>query len=138
MAICHGDFHAGNIFINHKNGVASLIDYGDIKKAPMCYDAISLELGFFFNKDSKIQNWPDIYTASKWANNEEYFLDCPHADKISSIRDWAISLANNEKKEVIAVAYCYLIRQLKYENIVDSKGEETIAMLNGLLPCFNN
>lgn len=59
MAICHGDFHAGNIFINADENACSIIDYGDIKNAPISLDAISLELGFLYNKDSKISSWFD-------------------------------------------------------------------------------
>ncbi|WP_432323149.1 response regulator [Yersinia enterocolitica] len=137
MSVCHGDFHAGNIFINHETGTPSVIDYGDIRVAPACYDSIALELGFTYNKESKISDWPDINSALKWPYSEDYFKDCNQGEKLSIIREWTLKLTNNNIKEYIAVTYCYLLKQLCFNDVRQHKLEKTLNILQGLIACFN-
>ncbi|EKT66690.1 phosphotransferase [Providencia alcalifaciens] len=135
MAICHGDFHAGNIFINADENACSIIDYGDIKKAPISFDAICLELGFLYNKDSKISTWFDWISCENWAFKDKCFQKPSKLLKLVSIRDWAYSLV--EEKEFLATAYCYIIRQLKFSDVQEEKLSETLAILDGIYNRFN-
>lgn len=135
MSLCHGDFHGGNIFINPDEKTCSIIDYGDIKHAPISLDAICLELGFLYNKDSKVSSWFDKSVCEKWAFKEEYFVKPNHFINLKCIRDWADTMV--EEKEFLATAYCYVIRQLKFPDVQSNKLDETLSILESIYEKFN-
>lgn len=135
LSVCHCDFHGGNIFINPDENIFSLIDYGDIKNAPLSYDAVCLELGFFYNKDSKITHWFNFDLCKNWAIRDEYFSSSSHLSHLRPIREWAESLV--EERELLATAYCYVLRQLKFKDVQQTKLKETLGILESIYARFN-
>ncbi|ASN18176.1 hypothetical protein B7764_23850 (plasmid) [Pantoea ananatis] len=125
----HCDFHGGNVFINPNSSVFHVIDYGDIKMSPIAIDAICLELGFFYNKDSTISNWFVNAPTGSWADDDAFFAGSDIA-KLKVIRDWAKE--NASLKEFLAAAYCYTIRQLKFPDVQQNKLKETLAILDSI------
>lgn len=134
MCISHCDFHGGNVFINPTDNTRHIIDYGDIKISPIAFDAICLELGFFFNKDSKVSGWFMNDSIYSWANDEIFFSN-EKLSKLKVIRDWARE--NINEKEFLATAYCYVIRQLKFPDVQKNKLKETLAILDSIQNEFN-
>lgn len=125
----HCDFHGGNVFINPSSSLFHVIDYGDIKMSPIAIDAICLELGFFYNKDSTISHLFLNAPITSWADDDAFFSD-PDIAKLKVIRDWAKE--NASRKEFLAAAYCYTIRQLKFLDVQQKKLKETLAILNSI------
>lgn len=134
MCFNHCDFHGGNVFINPSSSVCHVIDYGDIKMSPIAIDAICLELGFFYNKDSTISNWFMNAQTGSWADDDVFFSD-PDIAKLKVIRDWARESAS--PKEFLAAAYCYIIRQLKFLDVQQTKLSQTLNILNSINIEFN-
>lgn len=135
ISICHGDFHGGNIFINSNDNSCSVIDYGDIKEAPLSYDAICLELGFLYNKDSKVSTLFDDSLCGQWAKKDVFFNESNGLRGLSGVRDWAYDMV--EEKEFLATAYCYVIRQLKFLDVQETKLNKTLAILDSIYHRFN-
>jgi CheY-like chemotaxis protein len=112
----HRDFHGLNILVD-ANGDPLLIDYGLVDKAPAPLDALTLELCFVFHPDCrKIAGaWPDLDTAKKWDNLEDFVRGCPFPGLVTSCRLWAAAAAEAGDKGLYATAYSYALRQLKYD-----------------------
>lgn len=112
----HGDMHGLNVLVSAELQPI-LIDYGDVGAAPASLDAVTLELSMFFHTKGPLRNssWPNDAQALEWGNLDLYLVDCPHGDFIRACRGWASKCAAGNR-EIAAVAYGYLARQLKYEN----------------------
>lgn len=110
----HGDLHGFNILVSDSL-TPVLIDYGDVGEAPCSSDPITLELSSLFhvNGPFKDGDWPSEATAALWG--QDGFIDesCPAPAFFHSCREWS-ELAAVGRRERSAVAYGYLVRQLKY------------------------
>lgn len=112
----HGDLHGFNILVTDAL-TPILIDYGDVSENACSVDPITLELSslFHLNSPMKGQGWPSTSTANAWGQDE--FIDdaCPAPEFLKSCHEWAESTAVG-RRERSAVAYGYLVRQLKYDD----------------------
>jgi hypothetical protein len=100
------------------DGIPILIDYGDVANGPASVDPITLELSLFFHPDGPLKNsiWPTGETAEMWGELDSYLIGCPCPEFVRSCRNWAAEVAVGDR-EIAAVAYGYLVRQLKYVNV---------------------
>jgi hypothetical protein len=117
-AICcqHRDLHCANVVFDER-GHAMLIDFGDTGEAYASVDPVTLELStVFHSQHATISNsWPGEAAITAWLNLDEFTRDCPFAAFISECRAWANAEAGSVG-EVVAVAYGYAMRQLKYHD----------------------
>lgn len=125
----HGDFHGLNVLLTN-NGSPAIIDYGDIKDGPLSLDPISLELSILFHpKGSLVDSpWPDSETSLLWGDLEQYLLGCPCPEYIRACRCWTVNVAAG-KREIAAVAYVYLLRQMKFSTTNKAKA---MSLLEGV------
>ena len=117
QACSHGDLHGLNVLVSNE-GIPILIDYGDVANGPASVDPITLELSLFFHPDGPLKNsiWPTGESAEMWGELDSYLIGCPCPEFVRSCRNWAAEVAVGDR-EVAAVAYAYLVRQLKYDNV---------------------
>lgn len=122
----HGDLHGMNVLLSNEN-IPVLIDYGDVEESAVSKDPITFELSTFFHPDGPLKEsgWPNEDQALLWGTSEFSTQDCPAQEFYESCREWAEAVAAG-KRERAAVAYGYLVRQLKYE-------ECNVARVNHLL-----
>ncbi|KAB0526894.1 hypothetical protein ACFFQ5_27725 [Pseudomonas brassicacearum] len=110
----HSDLHGYNVLVSETRAPI-LIDYGDVAESACSVDPITLELSSIFhvNGPFKDGDWPSEETALLWG--QEGYVDdlCPAPEFFHSCREWAIKAAVG-RRERSAVAYGYLVRQLKY------------------------
>ena len=113
----HGDLHGLNILIS-ESGTPILIDYGDSGVEPSSIDPLTLELSIFFHPEGPLRfsEWPSEEQAKCWGDMTKYLDGCPFPDFIKACREWAKRISAGDR-EIAAVAYSYLIRQLKYPEI---------------------
>ncbi|ETK22704.1 response regulator [Pseudomonas sp. FH1] len=110
----HGDLHGMNVLLSDAL-VPVLIDYGDVEEGALSRDPITFELSTFFHPDGPFKNseWPNEREALLWGDAEFANLNCPAEEFFNGCREWAETVAAG-KRERAAVAYGYLVRQLKY------------------------
>ncbi|MFP3559277.1 response regulator [Paraburkholderia sp. SIMBA_049] len=113
----HGDLHGLNVLVSEE-GTPILIDYGDAGDGPSSMDAVTLELCLFFHPKGPLRasQWPSKDQALLWGDLDRYLIDCPYPDFVRACRKWALDAAAGER-EVAAVAYSYLLRQLRYRDV---------------------
>jgi CheY-like chemotaxis protein len=112
----HGDLHGLNILVSNDYRPV-MIDYGDVGIWSSCYDFIVLELSVLFHPagcDVR-GSWPSIEAAKTWCDLEAYCALCPFPEFIRRCRHYAVKLAAG-KREVLANAYAFAVRQFKYPN----------------------
>lgn len=112
----HGDLHGANVVFGN-DGRAMLIDFGDCGTSFAAIDPVTLELSTIFHSQSATlpPGWPDNDTMTQWVDLETYTENCPYASFIRGCRTWAETVAASPE-EVMAAAYAYGVRQLKYED----------------------
>lgn len=112
----HGDMHGLNILLSD-DLLPVLIDYGDVGESPLSKDPVTFELSTFFHPNGPLKDsvWPDQNDALVWGKNEFSGGNCPAVEFFDSCREWSEGVAAG-KRERAAVAYSYLVRQLKYPN----------------------
>lgn len=122
----HGDLHGLNVLVSQE-GTPILIDYGDVGDGPSSMDAITLELCLFFHPKGPLResHWPSNEQALLWGDLDRYLVDCPYPDFIRACRKWALDAAAGER-EVAAVAYSYLLRQLRYNDVDTDRARSLI------------
>lgn len=110
----HCDLHGLNVLVSPP-ALAILIDYGDVGPCSACVDPITLELSLFFHPNGPLRDsvWPSPNLASEWGDLSAYLVGSPMPRFISECRSWALRSAAG-KREMAAVAFAYLARQLKY------------------------
>lgn len=115
-SLTHGDLHGGNVLVDAENKPA-LIDFNDIESRPAVFDWISLEFSLLFNVDgpAKGSGWPTIDQCGEWIDLDAFVDSCPFEDFVRSCRENALKVCTGER-ELCAVAYAYLIRQLWYDD----------------------
>ena len=113
----HGDLHCGNVLVKSDGG-AILIDFGDAGPGFTCLDPIALELSLVFHPDAKklglsdrligqIELWPDL---DRFADGDQL------KHTITACREWAHDVGGGDHS-ILAGAYSYVLRQLKYETV---------------------
>jgi len=112
----HGDLHCANVVFDG-GGQPMLIDFGDAGQSFASVDPVTLELSTVFHSQHTLisAGWPNEEAVTAWANVDEFTVDCPFAAFIIACRHWANEEAGSEG-EVVAVAYGYAMRQLKYSD----------------------
>ncbi|MCK7335476.1 hypothetical protein L8O29_11810 [Enterobacter kobei] len=110
----HGDLHGLNVLVS-PDGKPVLIDYGDVGERALSTDPITFELSTFFHPEGPLKDndWPNSNTALNWGQPDFVDEQCPSPDFFNNCRVWAETVSVG-KRERAAVAYGYLVRQLKY------------------------
>ncbi|KER70118.1 hypothetical protein HR51_22190 [Burkholderia cepacia] len=128
-ACTHGDMHGANILVDEKSRPI-LIDFGDMSDGPSSRDPITLELSALFHADGPLRQsgWPGAAASAIFVDIDAYLRDCPAPEFVRACRSWTDSRVASQR-ERLAVAYAYLIRQLKYE---DTDKQLAIQLLEGV------
>jgi hypothetical protein len=115
-SMAHGDLHGLNVLVT-PDGLPTLIDYGEVRRANAVLDPVTLELSAVFHPamDGLLGGWPTEEQCRKWANVDAYCVDSPISDFVRTCRAWAYSVMASEA-ELNATAYAYALRQTKYNN----------------------
>jgi CheY-like chemotaxis protein len=110
----HGDLHCANVVFDGR-GRAMLIDFGDTGPSYAAVDPVTLELSTIFHSQHATlpPGWPTEENILEWTQVERVIAGCQFGPFISACRQWANGEAGSPD-EVIAVAYAYAMRQLKY------------------------
>jgi len=114
--LAHGDLHGFNVLVTPQ-GEPTLIDYGEVRRAPAALDPLTLELSLIFhpNMAANLGAWPSEEQAGQWMDLDSYCTGCPFENFVRACRSWAYDVAETVD-EVAATAYAYSIRQAKYGN----------------------
>lgn len=126
-SIVHGDFHAGNVLVDHQS-LPVIIDFGDTGEGFTCVDPIALELSLIFHPDSTVRD-QSIKNIEDWPNLENYILGHPHNDFIHACRQWAYKVGGGDKA-VLAIAYAHTLKQFKYETVPASV---LVSLINSII-----
>lgn len=111
----HCDLHCGNVLFDD-SGRPMVIDYPDTGGAFASLDPITLELSTIFHKDAPDrEGWPSEAQAGQWRDLDAFCAGSVYEPFIRSCRSWAESVAASPQ-EVLAVAYSYALRQMKYND----------------------
>jgi CheY-like chemotaxis protein len=115
-ACIHGDLHGGNLLLKGTTD-PMLIDFGDVGPGAISIDPVTLELCLFFHPQfAEVgKGWVEGLELDQWPAVDRYAAKHPRAKFISACRGWAHEVAGGTR-EVLASAYSYLMRQLKYDN----------------------
>lgn len=113
----HGDLHCGNVLVK-SDGDAVLIDFGDAGPGFTSLDPIALELSLIFHPDAAKLGLRDglMKNLEAWPNVDEFVLDDRLKPMILACREWAHDVGGGDHS-VLASAYAYALRQLKYETV---------------------
>jgi CheY-like chemotaxis protein len=109
----HGDLHGGNVLIGPADR-PSLIDFGDVGETWSAIDPITLELCLFSHPSGvkACNGWkPDF--SIPWERTSDYAAASPAPEFIQAVRRWSHEAAFGDL-DVLANAYSYCLRQLKY------------------------
>jgi CheY-like chemotaxis protein len=112
----HGDLHCANVVFDRR-GQPMLIDFGDVGLSFAAIDPITLELSTIFHSQHATlpAGWPTEDSMSRWVVAENFVAGCTFAPFVRACRDWALAEAGSQD-EVVAVAYAYAMRQLRYHD----------------------
>jgi len=112
----HGDLHCANVVFAGRGG-AMLIDFGDTGPSFAAVDPVTLELSTVFHSQHVRlpSGWPREENLHGWTDLDRFTDGCAFAPFVTACRDWASAEAGS-KDEVVAVAYAYAMRQLKYKD----------------------
>jgi len=131
----HGDLHGANVLVDPDMRPA-LIDFAEVKDGPHALDPVTLELSVFFHPESGYveQNWPDENSLLCWSDDEKYVAGSPIDQYVLALRDWSRNGASGTR-EILATAYAYLVRQLKYQ---DTDRVMAVAIIDSVVQEFRN
>lgn len=111
----HCDLHCGNVLFDD-SGRPMVIDYPDTRNAFASLDPVTLELSTIFHKDAPHpQGWPTEARGNQWSDVDAFCEGATYETYIRSCRSWAEDIAGSPQ-EVLAVAYSYALRQVKYDD----------------------
>jgi hypothetical protein len=129
----HGDLHCANV-VFVRNGHPMLIDFGDVGTFFPAVDPVTLELSTVFHSQhaSLPPCWPTEDNMRHWVDVNQFVIGCSFADFIRACRAWAIAEAASPE-EVVAAAYAYAVRQLKYP---DTNKALARALINACVAHF--
>lgn len=110
----HRDMHGFNVLVN-QDDEPTLIDYGEVGKAPAALDPLTLELSICFHPgmNAAFATWPSVDQAQVFLDLDRYLDGCPVPEFVKACRAWAVEVAAGER-ELLACAYAYSMRQTKY------------------------
>jgi aminoglycoside phosphotransferase (APT) family kinase protein len=110
----HGDLHCANVVFDAR-GQAMLIDFGDTGPSFAAVDAVTLELSTVFHAQHVMlpSEWPSVDDMQAWVTVGRFAANCQFSPFIIACREWAQAEAAS-LEEVVASAYAYAARQLKY------------------------
>jgi hypothetical protein len=110
----HGDLHGGNLLLSN-TGHPMLIDFGDVGPGTVSLDPITLELCLYFHPQFALTSaaWIGGLAADNWHSLDQFASSMPRPQFVKDCRAWAHDVAASGR-EVLASAYAYLVRQLKY------------------------
>ena len=110
----HGDLHCANVVFDGR-GQAMLIDFGDVGPSFSAIDPVTLELSTIFHSQHATlpAGWPTEEGIMQWPVLERFTEGCAFAPFVVACRQWALADAGSPD-EVVAGAYAYAVRQLKY------------------------
>lgn len=116
----HGDLHGGNVLVSSEL-LPVVIDYGDVDVGWSCIDPTILELSLLFHPDAVDRGLSDALSphVSTWPSFEEYLKEHPLRPAIEACRQWAYEVGGSDMA-VLAAAYAFTLRQLKYATIDSS------------------
>ena len=131
----HGDLHCGNILVNREAG-AVLIDFADAGPGFTCLDPIALELSLLFHPEAKTLNSGQklLENVEVWPDVDNFTRGSDLAGTIMSCREWAHDVGGSDHS-VLAAAYAYALRQLKYDTVDPCI---TIKLLKSINRCVAN
>ena len=94
-----------------------LIDFGDTGPSVAAIDPVTLELSTIFHMQRSILplDWPNEENMNAWVDVDRFIQGCSFGPFIKACREWALAEAASPE-EVVAVAYGYAVRQLKYDD----------------------
>ncbi|TVV76032.1 phosphotransferase [Sphingomonas solaris] len=121
----HADLHGGNILIE-ESGRPIIIDFGEVGEGASALDPISLDLSIYFHPDAVrdgLRAKAD-HALESWTDPDVYLACHPFPGYAKACRDWAYDVAGGDRA-VLACAYAYLVRQLKF-NAVDHTSTVTL------------
>jgi CheY-like chemotaxis protein len=126
----HNDMHALNILFDG-SAKGLFIDYNDAGQSFATADPVTLELSLLFHKEHTRlgTDWPSVDQIAAWSNVDAYVDGCAFADFIRGCRNWALAVAGSPE-EVVATAYAYAVRQLKY---ADTRKDLARALIRGAI-----
>jgi hypothetical protein len=112
----HGDLHCANV-VFAGGDQPMLIDFGDAGASFSAIDPVTLELStVFHSQHATLQGgWPTEEAMMQWPLPDRFTAGCTFAPFIMACREWALADAGSQE-EVVAVAYAYAMRQLKYDD----------------------
>ena len=92
-----------------------LIDFGDTGPSVVAIDPVTLELSTIFHTQRSMLplDWPTEENMKEWFDVDRFIQGCSFGLFIKACREWALAEAASAE-EVVAVAYGYAVRQLKY------------------------
>lgn len=110
----HNDLHCANVVFDHQ-GKEMLIDFNDAGLSFAALDPVTLELSTVFHaqRTTLPGGWPVEALMAQWINIDAYTEGCTYSEFIRACRSWALDVAGSQE-EVVAIAYAYAMRQLKY------------------------
>lgn len=110
----HGDLHGGNLLLS-STGQPMLIDFGDVGPGTVSLDPITLEFCLYFHPQFVPISaaWIGGIDADNWHSLDQYAASTPRPQFVRDCRAWAHEVGASGR-EVLASAYAYLVRQLKY------------------------
>lgn len=111
----HGDLHGGNVLVNDR-WAPVLIDFGDVGDGPSCLDPVTLELSLLFHPDGCGRTPQLVDLVDHWPSIDFYLEKHSLAPAIRACREWAHHIGASDK-DVLAAAYAYTLRQLKYDTV---------------------
>jgi len=136
VAACcqHGDLHCVNVVFDGR-GRAMLIDFGDTGPSYSAVDPVTLELStVFHSQHTRLPaDWPTEENMLGWPTVDRFIRNCQFGPFIAACRDWANEEAGSPE-EVVAVAYAYAMRQLKY---ADTDKQLARALIQACIEYFN-
>jgi CheY-like chemotaxis protein len=113
----HGDLHCGNVLVK-SDGDAVLIDFGDAGPGFTSLDPIALELSLVFHPDAKKLGLDEglLSNLGAWPDLDGFVQNHSLKPMIVACREWAHDVGGGDQS-VIASAYAYALRQLKYDTV---------------------
>lgn len=131
----HGDLHGENILLNN-DCLPVFIDYGDVREGPLAMDWMTLECSSLFHPGAPSF---DLVSAERvspesWNETSSYSSNAHLTAFFSGCRERAAG-EGLLPRELIAAAYSYVLRQLKYE---DTDKGLALAILESLRNKFDS
>ncbi|WP_165187193.1 phosphotransferase [Caulobacter soli] len=113
----HGDLHCGNVLVK-SGGEAVLIDFGDAGPGYTVMDPIALELSLVFHPDAAKCGLREklMDQLEDWLDEGKFVGTSGLGPMVGACREWAHDVAGGDLA-VLAAAFSYAFRQLKYETV---------------------